>query len=151
MAPHSSILAWKIPWKQKSGRLQSMVSQKSWIQLSNSTVATIVILIWKMRMFGQVCDSSGLSSYDINAPSLFLYSSQPVFPFWKHIIFKNFSCLLVGTWLIVLIWVSLITGGVDNFYTLIGFLYIICELSVHILSILFYGFFIISYYVTRVT
>lgn len=38
--------------------------------------------------------------------------------------------MLVGAWLIVLIWVSLITGGVDNFYSLTGFLYIICELSV---------------------
>ena len=24
MAPHSSTLAWEIPWKEKSGRLQSM-------------------------------------------------------------------------------------------------------------------------------
>ena len=28
MAPHSSILAWKIPWKEESGRLQSMGSQR---------------------------------------------------------------------------------------------------------------------------
>ena len=26
MAPHSSTLAWKIPWKEKPGRLQSMGS-----------------------------------------------------------------------------------------------------------------------------
>ena len=26
MAPHSSILAWKIPWMEESGRLQSMGS-----------------------------------------------------------------------------------------------------------------------------
>ena len=26
MAPHSSILAWKIPWTEKPGRLQSMGS-----------------------------------------------------------------------------------------------------------------------------
>ena len=29
MATHSSILAWKIPWMEKSGRLQSMESAKS--------------------------------------------------------------------------------------------------------------------------
>ena len=29
MATHSSILAWEIPWTEKSGGLQSMVSQ-SW-------------------------------------------------------------------------------------------------------------------------
>ena len=28
MATHSSILAWRIPWKEDSGRLQSMESQK---------------------------------------------------------------------------------------------------------------------------
>ena len=29
MATHSSILAWKIPWPDEPGRLQSMGSQKS--------------------------------------------------------------------------------------------------------------------------
>ena len=28
MATHSSILAWSIPWKEESGRLQSMGSQR---------------------------------------------------------------------------------------------------------------------------
>ena len=34
MATHSSILAWKIPGTQESGRLQSMGSHKSRVQLS---------------------------------------------------------------------------------------------------------------------
>ena len=29
MAPHSSTLAWKIPWMEKPGRLQSIGSQES--------------------------------------------------------------------------------------------------------------------------
>ena len=29
MAPHSSILAWKIPWTEEPGRLQSIVSQRT--------------------------------------------------------------------------------------------------------------------------
>ena len=29
MAPHSSILAWRIPWTEEPGRLQSMFSQES--------------------------------------------------------------------------------------------------------------------------
>ena len=29
MATHSSILAWRIPWTEKPGRLQAMVSQES--------------------------------------------------------------------------------------------------------------------------
>ena len=36
MAPHSSTLAWKIPWTEEPGRLQSMGS-KSWTRLSNFT------------------------------------------------------------------------------------------------------------------
>ena len=33
MAIHSSILAWKLPWQEEPGRLQSMGSQKGWTQL----------------------------------------------------------------------------------------------------------------------
>ena len=33
MAPHSSTLAWKLPWTEKPGGLQSIGSQ-SWTQLS---------------------------------------------------------------------------------------------------------------------
>ena len=36
MATHSSTLAWKIPWTEEPGRLQSMVLQ-SWTVLSNFT------------------------------------------------------------------------------------------------------------------
>ena len=36
MAIHSSILAWRIPWTEEPGRLQSMGLQKSWTQLSLS-------------------------------------------------------------------------------------------------------------------
>ena len=35
MATHSSILAWRIPWTEESGELQSMGLQ-SWMQRSNS-------------------------------------------------------------------------------------------------------------------
>ena len=35
MATHSSILAWKIPWTEEPGGLQSMGSQKSQTQLND--------------------------------------------------------------------------------------------------------------------
>ena len=35
MAIHSSILAWKIPWREEAGGLQSMGSTKSQTQLSD--------------------------------------------------------------------------------------------------------------------
>ena len=37
MAPHSSTLAWKIPWAEEPGRLQSMGVKKSWTRLSDFT------------------------------------------------------------------------------------------------------------------
>ena len=37
MATHCSILAWKIPWTEDPGGLQSMRLQKSQAQLSNHT------------------------------------------------------------------------------------------------------------------
>ena len=39
-ATHSSILAWRIPWTEEPGRLQSMGSQKSQTQLSDGHLAT---------------------------------------------------------------------------------------------------------------
>ena len=38
MATHSSILAWKIPWMVKPGRLQSMGSQRVGYDLNNFTI-----------------------------------------------------------------------------------------------------------------
>ena len=37
MATHSSTLAWKIPWMEERGRLQSMGVAKSWTRLSDFT------------------------------------------------------------------------------------------------------------------
>ena len=42
MAPHSSTLAWKIPWAEESGRLQSMGSHRvrhDWSDLAAAAVA----------------------------------------------------------------------------------------------------------------
>ena len=35
MATHSSVLAWRIPWTEEPGGLQSMGSQRSWTRLSD--------------------------------------------------------------------------------------------------------------------
>ena len=37
MAPHTSTLAWRIPWTEEPGRLQSMGSLKSRTRLNNFT------------------------------------------------------------------------------------------------------------------
>ena len=38
MAPHSSTLAWKIPWTEGPGGLQSMGSLGNWTRLSDFTL-----------------------------------------------------------------------------------------------------------------
>ena len=43
MVTHSSILAWKIPWTEEPGGLQSPGSQMSWTQLRKQTTETNAI------------------------------------------------------------------------------------------------------------
>ena len=50
MTTHFSILAWEILWTEEAGGLQSMRSQKSWTQLSNSTTTTKT---WGRRVLDQ--------------------------------------------------------------------------------------------------
>ena len=39
MATHSSILAWRVPWTEEPGRLQSVGVTKSWTRLSDLTLS----------------------------------------------------------------------------------------------------------------
>ena len=43
MATHSSTLAWKIPWTEEAGRLQSMGLQSE-TRLSNFTISSVQLL-----------------------------------------------------------------------------------------------------------
>ena len=42
MAPHSSTLAWKAPWMEEHGGLQSMGSQNSWTDLATKQQQQVV-------------------------------------------------------------------------------------------------------------
>ena len=65
MAPHSSTLAWKIPWTEEPGGLQSMGVAKSWTRLSKFTftfhfhalekeMAThSIVLAWRIPGMGE--------------------------------------------------------------------------------------------------
>ena len=46
MAPHSSILAWKIPWTEEPGRLQSM---RSWRVGHDSTTSLLLFTFMRWR------------------------------------------------------------------------------------------------------
>ena len=54
MATHSSILAWKIPWKEEAGRLQSMGSQR----VGHNWVTSLSLSLWIRR---ETCSSNFIS------------------------------------------------------------------------------------------
>ena len=50
MATHSTVFAWEIPWTEKTVRLQSMGSQKSWTPLTDRTCTHTQVLL-KVKHF----------------------------------------------------------------------------------------------------
>ena len=48
MAPHSSALAWKIPWTEESGRLQSMGSRRVWQDWATS-LSLFAFMHWRRK------------------------------------------------------------------------------------------------------
>ena len=58
MAPHSSTLAWKIPWMQEPGRLQSMGSLRVGTRLSNFTFI-VIMKSWKQLKYIPAGEGNG--------------------------------------------------------------------------------------------
>ena len=54
MATHSSTLAWKIPWTEEPGGLQSMGSQKVRTQLSTIIISHPCMLLLLLSRFSRV-------------------------------------------------------------------------------------------------
>ena len=53
VATHSSILAWRIPWTEEPGRLESIVSQRvesNWSHLAPKHARTRVLMEWCRRL-----------------------------------------------------------------------------------------------------
>ena len=77
MAPHSSTLAWKIPWTEEPGRLQSMGVVKSRTRLSDFTfsfhfpalekaMATHTsVLAWRIPGTGEPCGLPSVGSHRV--------------------------------------------------------------------------------------
>ena len=84
MATHSSILAWRIPWTEEPGRLQSMGSQRVGHDWATSTFTSA---LWQVRSSASPLDLGNKSPF----PSCWLkgYCSRPLqsqpFPWvWVH-------------------------------------------------------------------
>ena len=77
MAPHSSTLAWKIPWTEEPGRLQSMGLLGSRTRLSDFTFPFHVhaleketathssILAWRIPGTGEPCGLPSMGSHRV--------------------------------------------------------------------------------------
>ena len=65
MATHSSILAWRIPWTEEAGGLQSMGSQKSQTR-QPLTLNTVFLLLLLHQL---PLRSSGIISQRLGAPA----------------------------------------------------------------------------------
>ena len=84
MAPHSSTLAWRIPWREEPGRLQSMGSQRvghdwatslslssginkpiMWLEIQCHKLKTIISMAWEIKITCANCvQSMQLCYYD---------------------------------------------------------------------------------------
>ena len=112
MAPHSSTLAWKIPWTEEAGRLQSGVA-KSWTRLSDFTftfhfhalekeMAThSSVLAWRIPGTGEPGGLPSLGSHRVGHDWSDLAAN-----FWRNLVEKLFGfelffvdtfCLFTGS------------------------------------------------------
>ena len=69
MAPHSSILAWKIPWMEEPGRLKSRGSQR----VGQNWATSLFFFLGELKSFnvctGRVNESSALNAFSFEADS----------------------------------------------------------------------------------
>ena len=112
MATHSSILAWKIPWTEEPGRLQSMGSQRvrhNWATSLDLTILTFYSLsIWYSNFtqhslfymatlcpVGVFCMSAGIAGILVGSRLLsssdLLYLCELCYPMGHNHIFTNKS------------------------------------------------------------
>ena len=64
MATHSSLLAWRIPWTEGPGGLQSMRSERvghDWAHMHSVTFSVLVVVV---RIF-KICSLSSFEGYNI--------------------------------------------------------------------------------------
>ena len=83
MAPHSNILAWKIPWTEERGGLQSEVT-KSWTQLSPGNIKNLDKYSGTASINGR---DSVVGSHSLLQRILLTQELNPGLPCWKQILY----------------------------------------------------------------
>ena len=99
MAPHSSTLAWKIPWTEEPGRLQSMWSQRVGHDWANS------LFLWNP---GKVKEAE---------ESLFPTNKKP--GTWKGLVSTGFCSISQGLTIFFFFFLPVwLTNGIGHFFQL---------------------------------
>ena len=95
MASHSSVLAWRIPWKGEPGRLQSMGSQRvghDWVSkhmyLCTFCTFTHCIHAHILVCSGVLCESRSLKTIEELMDPLFTFRIPEVY--WRHTVASLF-------------------------------------------------------------
>ena len=107
MATHSSVLAWRIPWMEKPGRLQSMGSHRvghNWSDLAAAAASAYLrLLIFLPAILIPACASSSLafhmmySAYKLNKQGDNIQSWRTPFPIWNQSVVPC-AVLSVASW-----------------------------------------------------
>ena len=87
MATHSSVLAWRIPWTEEPGRLQSMGSHRvrnNWSDLAHTHHPGVIILRWLLhkhyRILTNFCKIYIQSKNQLKCAPTPAYRGIPLFP-----------------------------------------------------------------------
>ena len=96
MSTHSSILAWRIPWTEEPGRLQSMELQRvgpNWSDLAHTAHREMVVPSCKPQLFGkELCGNWVVNKPTerkmdyglIHTPTPLLYSGKEAVVYWGN-------------------------------------------------------------------
>ena len=105
MATHSSILAWKIPWTEEPGGLQSKGWQRVWHDWATKHVRTLTLwraisFTWSLPTYMLISSKNALRErFVIIFDQISLHCAQPSWHKLTHIL-----CVTIGTWYLLSEW-----------------------------------------------
>ena len=131
METHSSTLAWKIPWTEEPGRLQSMGSQRVRLDWATSLSLFFTSSIWGCWFFHML---TILFSFLFFEAMLMVRSD---FDFWVSLVINGIEPLFMCFLLFVYLWQKGVSAQFQNFWCqFAGILYVlwasnqICDLQI---------------------
>ena len=65
MSPHSSTLAWKIPWTEETGRLQSMGSLRHGVAMTQTLLSSFTFTFYFHALEEEIATHSSIPAWKI--------------------------------------------------------------------------------------